>query len=551
MKKVLLNLALALGVISANAQTPVGTVVNDFSLTDINGTTHTLFEYLDAGKMVVIDVSATWCGPCWNYHNTNALELFYEAHGPAGANDAMVFFVEGDPSTTSADLNGTGGNTQGNWVAGATHPIIDLVTTASFENSGLTIDYFPEMYIICPNRVVFKGDVAGAIGTLELLNSYIGQCPSVAVDPSVTAYTGQTNSCDGNFNMSVTLQNNGLDALTSCSFVVAGLDGPLTYDWTGNLGSLQTTTVNLGTGVSAATGTATIAITSADPTPGTVDANLNVIDPSNTTAIPYTTDFTAAGFPYANWRNENPDGSIGWEIYGSATAQGNVAFIYTFVYETPIGAMDYLITAPFNLSNASNPGLNFKVANRRYSATYYDKLSVEVATNCDGPWTQVWSKEGTALATGADYTSGAWEPTAASDWRTEGVSLANYANTPSLFVRFASENHYGNNVFIDDINVTDNFVGVENVEIVNANLNAYPNPTNSNTNVNFALASASDVQMNIINMLGENVYSNDFGTLAAGNYNEVVNFNNMPNGLYLVNLNVNGKVSTLRLTVSK
>ena len=550
MKKVLLNLALALGVISANAQTPVGTVVNDFSLTDINGTTHTLFEYLDAGKMVVIDVSATWCGPCWNYHGTNALEDFYVQRGPAGTNEAMVFFIEGDPTTTSADLNGTGGNTQGNWVAGATHPIIDLVTTASFEATGLSIDYFPEMYIICPNHVVFKGDVTGAIGTLDLLNSYIGQCPSVAVDPSVTAYTGQPNSCDGNFNMSVTLQNNGLDPLTSCSFVVAGLDGPLTYDWTGNLGSLQTTTVNLGTGVSSASGTATVAISSADPTPNTVDAGLNVIDPSNTTAIPYTTDFTAAGFPYANWRNENPDGGIGWDIYGSATAQGNVALILTYYYDV-VGQLDYLVTAPYNLSNASNPGLNFKVANRRYSATYYDKLSVEVSTNCDGPWTQVWTKESAALATGADFGSGVWEPTAASDWRSEGVSLANYANSPSLFVRFVSENHYGNNVFIDDINVTDNFVGVENVEIVNANLNAYPNPANSNTNVNFALANASDVQMNIINMLGENVYSNDFGTLAAGNYNEVVNFNNMPNGLYLVNLNVNGKVSTLRLTVSK
>ncbi len=551
MKKVLLNLALALGVISANAQTPVGTVVNDFSLTDINGTTHTLFEYLDAGKMVVIDVSATWCGPCWNYHGTNALEDFYVQHGPAGANDAMVFFIEGDPTTTSADLNGTGTNTQGNWVAGATHPIIDLVATADFEATGMSIDYFPEMYIICPSHVIFKADVAGVIGTLDLLNSYMGACPSVSLDPAVVAYTGQTNSCNGNFNMSVTLTNNGVDPLTSCSFVVAGLDAPLTYDWTGNLGSLQSTTVNLGTGVSTSTTTATVAISSADPTPGTIDANLNVIDPSNTTAIPYTTDFTAAGFPYANWRNENPDGSIGWDILGSATAsQGNVAYIFTYGYDV-VGQLDYLVTAPYNLSAATTPGLNFKVANRRYNATYYDKLSVEVSTNCDGPWTQVWSKENTALATGADYASGAWQPTVDSDWRSEGVSLANYANASSLFVRFVSENHYGNNVFIDDINVTDNFVGVENVEVVNANLAAYPNPANNNTNVNFALATAGDVQMNIINMLGENVYTNDFGTLAAGNYNEVVNLSNMPNGLYLVNLNVNGKVSTLRLTVSK
>jgi hypothetical protein len=57
--------------------------------------------------------------------------------------------------------------------------------------------------------------------------------------------------------------------------------------------------------------------------------------------------------------------------------------------------------------------------------------------------------------------------------------------------------------------------------------------------------------MSVINMLGDVVMNNNFGTLAAGNYNEVVNFSNMPAGLYLVNLNVNGKVSTLRLTVSK
>jgi len=41
------------------------------------------------------------------------------------------------------------------------------------------------------------------------------------------------------------------------------------------------------------------------------------------------------------------------------------------------------------------------------------------------------------------------------------------------------------------------------------------------------------------------------GQLAAGAYTEVLDFANLSNGLYLVNLTSNNKVSTLRLTVSK
>ena len=37
----------------------------------------------------------------------------------------MVFYIESDPATTEADLNGTGTNTQGDWVDGTPYPIFD------------------------------------------------------------------------------------------------------------------------------------------------------------------------------------------------------------------------------------------------------------------------------------------------------------------------------------------------------------------------------------------------------------------------------------------
>ncbi|HNP49597.1 MAG TPA: TlpA disulfide reductase family protein, partial [Bacteroidia bacterium] len=138
---------LILGSYQSQAQLSDGSIAPDFTATDINGNTYHLYDYLDQGKTVVIDVSATWCGPCWAYHNSGALEDLYAQYGPSGTNSMMVFFIEGDGTTTLADLQGTGTNTQGNWVAGTPYPIID---NAGIGNS-YAIRYFPTIYMICPD----------------------------------------------------------------------------------------------------------------------------------------------------------------------------------------------------------------------------------------------------------------------------------------------------------------------------------------------------------------------------------------------------------------
>lgn len=139
----------------AQAQLPSGSVAPNFTATDLNGQTWSLYERLDAGKIVVLEVSATWCPPCWSYHNGHALQNLYNQRGPSGTDQAMVFFVEGDPVTNVNCLYGPTGcnnSTLGNWVAGSPFPIINDHTIAN----AYQVKYYPTIFVICPNRKAYE-----------------------------------------------------------------------------------------------------------------------------------------------------------------------------------------------------------------------------------------------------------------------------------------------------------------------------------------------------------------------------------------------------------
>lgn len=154
-------LGFLLVVLRLPAQLPVGSIAPDFTAQDINGQTHHLYEILESGKIVIVEVSATWCAPCWVYHTSQALQDLYAEHGPEGDDKLRVFWVEGDPSTNVNCIfgpAGCNGGTAGNYTQGIDYPILDNAGIAN----AYQISYYPTLFVICPNKRLFEVDPLSA-----------------------------------------------------------------------------------------------------------------------------------------------------------------------------------------------------------------------------------------------------------------------------------------------------------------------------------------------------------------------------------------------------
>ena len=190
MRHLLATLALCATTIGFS-QLPNGSVAPDFTITDIEGEEHNLYSYLDSGYAVIIDFSATWCGPCWNYHTSGVFEEIYQAHGPDGANDVRILFIESDDNTTDDDLHGTGTNTWG------------IGRQVSVPHRGQRRQYFrfvpvrvlPTIFTVCPNRIIQQTGQATAEGHINYFQS--GSCAPATMpnDVSLLEYLGPNRTC--------------------------------------------------------------------------------------------------------------------------------------------------------------------------------------------------------------------------------------------------------------------------------------------------------------------------------------------------------------------
>lgn len=151
---------------------PIGSTVADFTVTDVTGTTHSLYDYTSQGKYVILDFFFAACGPCQatspyfnQLHETygcNAHDLVCLTINNGNDNDAQVVAYEEQHGGSYAHC-----------------PAISNEGGGEAVNNAFGVNAFPTYCLIGPDNIMVDND----IWPISAMSDFVAALPS-AVQPA-------------------------------------------------------------------------------------------------------------------------------------------------------------------------------------------------------------------------------------------------------------------------------------------------------------------------------------------------------------------------------
>lgn len=154
----------------------------------------------------------------------------------------------------------------------------------------------------------------------------------------------------------------------------------------------------------------------------------------------------------------NPDNSITWELTEApGFGQDNQALVLNFYDYEALGERDGLFTPTYDFSNLESAILSFRYAYAPYvdeeNEMSSDGLRVGVSLDCGATIdTLLFDYAGEELATSSAIDE-AFIPESRAEWRSVEIPLHQLVGQPNVQLAFIGFNDYGNNLYLDDIQI--------------------------------------------------------------------------------------------------
>jgi len=168
-------------------------------------------------------------------------------------------------------------------------------------------------------------------------------------------------------------------------------------------------------------------------------------------ALPLAEGFENNYPPFWTVVDDANDGT-GWQLSapGGYSNSFNSMLFDNYGYDAN-GRRDEFRTPQYNFQNLSSAYLTFDHAYANYDPGYHDTLAILVSTDCGLTFTEVYNKGYTDLATAPNHTN--FFVPDSNEWVTDTIDMTPYINQHKVLVAFQSRGHYGNALYVDNINL--------------------------------------------------------------------------------------------------
>lgn len=224
--------------------------------------------------------------------------------------------------------------------------------------------------------------------------------------------------------------------------------------------------------------------------------------------------------PNEIWARMDNGDNIKWERTSQASKQGLYSY-YLENFNIPAGVDgDALVAGPIKLNNPNTLQLKFNHAFARKQSNNSDKLKIYTSTDCGKNWILRKVLPTFQLGISNLYPNSIYVPSS-NDWMETTINLNSLISENSLMIKIEMFSGGGNNVYIDNLNLS---YSINKTELLPKRVvQVYPSPSNNNA----IIKTNSPGKILILNAIGEIIYSYNSKT-------EPIIIDELSNGLHYV-----------------